>query len=71
MNRSPRDALHVVDNETRLSMPIAIVLERFIDPSKKWSYPTWRVHGLLTGDAIPGDKAGSVVDIDEDRKSVV
>lgn len=59
-----RSAMDVVDSESRLSLPVAVVLERFIDPAKKWSYPEWRVHGILTGADIPAVDGPRHVEVD-------
>ena len=65
------DAMELVDSETRLSLPLAVVLERFIDPAKKWSYPTWRIHRFLTGDGLPGESAETVVNVDEHTRHTI
>ena len=61
-------AMNLVENETRLSLPVAVVLERFIDPGKKWSYPTWRVYSILTGSSIPAEGAESTTDVDPNTR---
>lgn len=50
---------------SRISVPVAVVLERWIDPAKRWGYPTWRVHGVLTGEGLTGLSGDSVVEVDE------
>lgn len=49
---------------SRISVPVAVVLERRIDPERKWGYPVWRVHGILTGEGITALGGDSVVEVD-------
>ena len=35
--------------ESRISIPIEVVLERTVDRSKRWSYPTWAIVSLASG----------------------
>ena len=43
-----------VDTPTQLSIPIAVILNRTIDSSKKWAYPSWSVYAVVTGENIQG-----------------
>jgi hypothetical protein len=43
---------HVVETESRISIPVAVVLERRIDSDKKWTYPSWRLFAVVAGENI-------------------
>jgi len=47
--------LGLVETETRLSIPVAVVLERTIDRSKKWPFPSWRIYAIVADDNISED----------------
>ncbi len=60
-----------VETPTRISVPVAVTLERHVDPAKKWGYPEWRVHAVLAGDNLARSAGESVIDVDEHtRRSV-
>ncbi len=42
----------VVETESRVSIPVAVVLERHIDPDKRWAYPSWRLFAVVAGENI-------------------
>ncbi len=63
-NRQPETGR--VQTGSRLSVPVAVVLERHIDPKRKWCYPTWRVHRVLTGDGLEASCGDSVIMVDHD-----
>ena len=44
--------IELVETETRLTIPVAVVLERKIDHSKKWAIPSWSLYSVVVGDAI-------------------
>ena len=41
-----------VETETRISIPVAVILDRKIDPSKKWAFPSWHVFSIDTGEHV-------------------
>ncbi len=52
-SHSPMNNLsQIVETESRVSIPVAVVLERKIDPSKKWAYPSWRLYAVVAGEKI-------------------
>jgi len=44
-----REHLEFVETDTRISIPVAVVLERTIDQSKKWAFPSWRIYAIVAG----------------------
>jgi len=42
----------IVITESRIKIPVAVVLQRTIDPSKKWSYPNWSIAAVVAGENI-------------------
>ncbi|MBX2869175.1 MAG: DUF3305 domain-containing protein [Acidiferrobacterales bacterium] len=42
----------IIETDSRIKIPVAVVLRREIDRTKKWGYPTWNIEKVLTGNAI-------------------
>ncbi len=61
-NRPSMDSLDPM--ASRLSVPLAVVLECSVNPEKKWNYPIWRVHQVLTGPAASELGEDHVVEVD-------
>ena len=40
----------IVKTDTRITIPVAVILDRKIDRSKKWALPSWHVFSIVTGD---------------------
>ena len=59
------------DTATRLSVPVAVVLEREVDRANRWGYPTWRVHALVAGEGIGRLGGNSVIDVDPDTRRTI
>lgn len=41
-----------VETDTRITIPIAVTVDRKIDKSKKWAFPSWHVFSIVTGEDI-------------------
>ena len=39
-----------VETDTRITIPITVILDRKIDTSKKWTFPAWHVFSIVTGE---------------------
>jgi len=42
----------VVETNSRITVPLAVILERKIDTTKKWGFPQWSVFAIVTGEKI-------------------
>ncbi len=42
----------VIETKTRISIPLAVILQRRIDPNKKWAFPQWDAYAIVTGENI-------------------
>ena len=62
------NSLQLVETETRFTVPIAVVLERKIDPASKWAYPEWSVCEIVSGNALQQVNADQKVTIHADGK---
>lgn len=40
---------NITQTDTRITIPVAVILERNIDASKKWAFPSWHVFSIDTG----------------------
>ena len=40
---------NITQTDTRITNPVAVILERNIDASKKWAFPSWHVFSIDTG----------------------
>ena len=44
-----------VETDSRLSIPIAVILERQLVQGKKWAMPQWRVYAVVSGSNLNQD----------------
>ena len=42
----------VIETGSRISIPLAVLLQRYINPEKKWPFPQWSVYAIVTGENI-------------------
>ncbi len=42
----------VEETDTRITIPLAVVLQRTIDSRKKWAFPQWSIFAVVTGENI-------------------
>ncbi len=42
----------VIETDSRITIPLAVILQRKIDPAKKWTLPQWSVFAVVTGENI-------------------
>jgi len=40
------------ESEREVTIPVSVVLERNVDPDKKWVYPQWKAFAVVTGENI-------------------
>lgn len=53
--QAPTRAL--VDTGTRITVPISVILERRIDATKKWTFPSWHVFSIVIDEQVnAGDR---------------
>jgi hypothetical protein len=45
-------SIQAIETASRLSIPVAVVLDRELDQGSRWGYPTWRVHEVVAGEGI-------------------
>ena len=41
---------NLIETQTRITIPIAVILDRKIDTSKKWAVPSWQVFSIVSGE---------------------
>ena len=49
---SSQERIEFQETERHIRIPISVVLDRKIDPSKKWAFPQWSVFAIITGENI-------------------
>ncbi len=60
------DSVKIIETESRIKIPVAVVLQRKIDASKKWVYPSWSVAAIMAGENIQQKKQELAPDEIED-----
>lgn len=60
------DSVEIIETESRIKIPVAVVLERTIDTSKKWVYPNWSIAAVIAGEDIQRQKEGLTIQNNED-----
>jgi hypothetical protein len=70
-NVSQSGGLQLEDTASRLSIPVAVVLERKVNPDSRWGYPTWRAHAVIAGEGIARPGGDSVIDLDNETRRTI
>lgn len=55
-------------NSSRISIPLAVVLERTIDRSKRWVVPSWSVYTVVSGENLQDQRQQIPTTEDNDRQ---
>lgn len=53
---------------SRISIPLAVVLERTIDRSKRWVVPSWSVYTVVSGENLENQRQQIQIDEESDRQ---
>jgi len=46
------------ESRIRLSLPVTVLMERHVVARRFWSVPTWKLHGVVTGEGVRHEGAG-------------
>ena len=58
----------IAAGDSRISVPLAVVLERRIDRSKRWQVPNWSVHTVVSAENLGNIQQKIKVQDDSDRR---
>jgi len=68
MNDSLQPAIDFSETDTRITIPVSVVLERTMRPTGQWAYPSWKVFALVTGEHLRRHDQNFVVHDDGSSK---
>ena len=58
---------NLAESTSRISIPVAVVLERDMKSNSRWAYPSWSVFAVVTGAHLRGDDQNMVIHDDGEQ----